>query len=217
MSTGPLTVGRPPSLAEEERKALILQAAERVFDALGYGDATMEEVARACGMAKKTLYKFFPDKAALFGALIDSHDILTVSEARPAGEVRGLSEGGDRASRLRRLLEELAAFILSPRQLTLTRLVIAEATKSPELAERFYRECVEKTQGYVVRELEADFPGFADNIDQARVIADVFVGSTLGTVHIRALMLNADHAALKKELSVRLDMATGMMERFLAG
>ncbi|MHA7968268.1 hypothetical protein [Rhizobium sp. CAU 1783] len=50
-----------------------------------------------------------------------------------------------------------------------------------------------------------------------RVIADVFVGSTLGTVHIRALMLNADHAALKAELSVRLDMATGMMERFLAG
>lgn len=50
-----------------------------------------------------------------------------------------------------------------------------------------------------------------------RVIADVFIGSTLGTVHIRALMVNAGHAALREELSVRLDMATGMMERFLAG
>lgn len=67
------------------------------------------------------------------------------------------------------------------------------------------------------RARHADFPGFAGTIDQARVIADVFVGSTLGTVHIRALMLNADHAALKEKLSARLDIATGMMERFLAG
>jgi AcrR family transcriptional regulator len=73
LATG--TVGRPPSLADEERKALILQAAETVFDSFGYGDATMEEVARSCGMAKKTVYKFFPDKASLFGALVESHDV----------------------------------------------------------------------------------------------------------------------------------------------
>jgi AcrR family transcriptional regulator len=198
-------VGRPPALPEEERKALILQAAEAVFARMGYGDATMEEVARVCGMAKKTVYKFFPDKLSLFGALVASHDILMVNEAAPTSEV------DDTVSRLHRLVGELARFILSPRQVTLTRLVIAEAGKSPELAERFYRECVEKTQSHVAQAMEQALPPSIRANVAPSLLAEMLIGAALGTLHFKALMLNLDLDDVSEELAARVALTTEIM------
>jgi len=208
MTTASATVGRPPSLADDDRKALILQAAETVFDSLGYGDATMEEVARACGMAKKTVYKFFPDKASLFGALVDSHDVAVIDSRATTGEEQP-------EARLVRLLEDVAAAILSPRQITLTRLVIAESIKYPELAQRFYRDCVEKTMSHVAQALASDpslrLPPGLDN----KTIADMLVSTLLGSIHLRALMLNLSREALEEELSGRVPLVMDLIVRSL--
>ncbi|MGQ2967816.1 MAG: TetR/AcrR family transcriptional regulator [Allorhizobium sp.] len=209
MTTASATVGRPPSLADDDRKALILQAAETVFDSLGYGDATMEEVARACGMAKKTVYKFFPDKASLFGALVDSHDVAVIdSRAATGGEEQS-------EARLIRLLEDVAAAILSPRQITLTRLVIAESIKYPELAQRFYRDCVEKTMSHVAQALASDpslrLPPGLDN----KTFADMLVSTLLGSIHLRALMLNLSREALEEELRGRVPLVMDLIVRSL--
>jgi len=205
MSTPATTVGRPPLLPEDERKALILQAAEQVFAATGYGDATMEEIARACGMAKKTVYKFFPDKAALFGALVDSHEVL-----RDSWTSRPRADASPR-DRLRQILLELSSFILSPRQIALTRLVIAEAHKSPELAERFYGECVEKTLSFLARELELESPDPQSDAPDIRLVADMFLGATLGALQLKVLMLNFDPETLARELKARVELASEMM------
>lgn len=210
MTTASATVGRPPSLADDDRKALILRAAETVFDSLGYGDATMEEVARACGMAKKTVYKFFPDKASLFGALVDSHDVAVIDSR--------VATGGEEQSeaRLIRLLEDVAAAILSPRQITLTRLVIAESIKYPELAQRFYRDCVEKTMSHVAQALASDpslrLPPGLDN----KTFADMLVSTLLGSIHLRALMLNLSREALEEELRGRVPLVMDLIVRNLA-
>lgn len=197
-------VGRPPSLTDDQRKALILHAAETVFEVSGYGDATMEEVARVCGMAKKTVYKIFPDKASLFGALVDSHDIPNLDGRQAINDDRP-------QSRLIRLLDEISSAILSPRQITLTRLVIAESVKYPELAERFYRDCVERTLEHVTQALRDD-PALRlpPEID-ARIIADMFVSTILGSVHLRALMLNLRREEFAEELSARISFATTMI------
>lgn len=201
--------GRPPVLIDAERRMLILQSSETVFHAVGYGDATMEEVARGCGMAKKTVYRFFPDKAALFAALVESHDIfLAGADARALGFP-------DVSERLRFLLGTVASFILSPRQLMLSRLVIGEARKSPELAERFYRGCVERIQDFFVRELQSLHPATARGEIDPRILADICIGATLGILQFRALMLNLDEAELKRELSDRIDDATATVVRLL--
>ena len=202
-----VTAGRPPSLSEEARKTAILNAAERVFDSMGYGDATMEEIARAAGMAKKSVYKHFPDKGALFGALVDSHDLLPIDEV-----VMSIGDATP-VQRLRRMLEELGAFILSPRQVALTRLVISEATKTPELSERFYSECVDKTQIYVATELQRGLLTGADHqpaIDPD-LLADMFLGLILGSLHLKALMLNQNIDTMRDELERRVEMASMVM------
>ena len=66
--------GRPPALSPEERKHRILEAAESVFTDIGYGAATMEEIARIAGMSKRTLYSLYPDKRSLFADLISDID-----------------------------------------------------------------------------------------------------------------------------------------------
>jgi AcrR family transcriptional regulator len=52
----------------------ILAAAEELFAARGTGLVTMEEIARAAGVGKATLYRRFPDPAAIAVALLDEHE-----------------------------------------------------------------------------------------------------------------------------------------------
>ncbi|MFT3987698.1 TetR/AcrR family transcriptional regulator [Aestuariivirga sp.] len=184
---------------------LILKAAENVFASMGYGDATMEEVARACGMAKKSVYRLFPDKSALFRALIQSYD-----------SVEGWLEHADNTAgsheKLRSLLFGLASFILSRRQVTLTRLVISEARKSPELADLFYRECIDRAQTLVAERLQSVdlFPLHAQE-DARKLIVDIFLGATLGQLHLQALILDTDPETLMQQLRIRADAALAVL------
>lgn len=196
MSNTLSTPGRPPVLEEGERRLRILKAAEEVFAEMGYGDATMEEVARACGMAKKTVYKHFADKPALFRALVQSHDVVE-TWTQPAERI-------DLRTDLRELLLGLASFILSPRQVTLTRLVISEARKSPDLAELFYRECIDKAQQMASERLRSIAPD-GTTAAHAGLMADMVLGATLGQLHLQTLILDADREMIRKQLEERVD------------
>src|SRR5437764_10050904 len=54
--------GRPRS--EEARRAILDGAVDLVED-LGYGQVTMEAIARRAGVSKQTVYRWWPTKAAL--------------------------------------------------------------------------------------------------------------------------------------------------------
>ncbi|MDR3372882.1 MAG: TetR/AcrR family transcriptional regulator [Ancalomicrobiaceae bacterium] len=210
------TGGRPPVWTESERKAIILKAAERIFDEKGYGDATMEEVARAAGMAKKSVYRHFPDKFALFSALVESHDDILAERLPPMEALILTSKPRDSREQIRQMLFDLAAFVLSPRQLTLMRLVISEARKSPELAERFHRECVDGMLAVFLNKLDSESAAVQLAGREARALADMFIGAAIGPLHFRALMLHLDHDTLMRELSERVDLVTDLLIRSLS-
>jgi AcrR family transcriptional regulator len=52
----------------------VLEAAERLFARHGADRVTMEEIARAAGVGKGTLYRRYPDRAAIAVALLDEHE-----------------------------------------------------------------------------------------------------------------------------------------------
>lgn len=68
----PRRVGRPrvEGLTERRREE-ILDAAARVFADSGYAGTDLDVVARAVGVAKGTIYRYFPSKEALFYAAVD--------------------------------------------------------------------------------------------------------------------------------------------------
>ncbi|MCM8768273.1 MAG: TetR/AcrR family transcriptional regulator, partial [Candidatus Omnitrophica bacterium] len=57
---------------KEKRQQQILQAASQIFSDKGYWKADMESISRRAGLAKGTIYLYFPGKEELFLSLFKS-------------------------------------------------------------------------------------------------------------------------------------------------
>jgi AcrR family transcriptional regulator len=69
-----------------ERRALIVEAAGRLFGARRYDGTRLEDVAAAAGVTKPVLYRHFDSKRALYLALLERHreDLGSFAAAIPA-------------------------------------------------------------------------------------------------------------------------------------
>jgi AcrR family transcriptional regulator len=114
--------GRPTAEERQAREAEILAAALGVFLRFGFGGTTVDRLAAAASVTKRTVYAYFGDKAGLFAAMIT--DL--------AADV-SLDAATDQST-----LQTLAARIVhrlhSDELVGLHRLVIAESGRFPELA-----------------------------------------------------------------------------------
>lgn len=130
---------RPPRWRRqpEARPRQILTAAFRVFGARGLHRATLDDVARAAGITKGTIYLYFPSKADLFTAMLKArvNDIMPAVE--PAEDSRSAPSTRERLSTLGR---ELYRFFRSRAWLAMYRTVVSEAAQFPEAAALLYRE-----------------------------------------------------------------------------
>jgi AcrR family transcriptional regulator len=54
-----------------DASGLVLDAADRLFFALGFSGTSMDDLARDLGMSKKTIYRYYPGKRALLAAVLD--------------------------------------------------------------------------------------------------------------------------------------------------
>jgi AcrR family transcriptional regulator len=73
----------------ERNRALVLDAARRVFLARGYHGATLEHIAEEAGFSKGVVYSQFESKADLFLALLEARISERAAEnARVAGSLR---------------------------------------------------------------------------------------------------------------------------------
>jgi len=118
--------GRPTADERRRRETEILTAALGVFLSCGYGASTLDELAAAAQVTKRTLYAYYGDKAGLFAAMV-----------RDLAAAVSLDAASDRDT-----LETLAARIVSrlhsDELVGLHRLVIAESTRFPELAQTLH-------------------------------------------------------------------------------
>lgn len=90
-------------------RARVLDAAARLFAAEGVDAVSMEEVARAAGVGKGTLYRRYADKGELSAALIDAD-----ARSLQAEVLAGLPSAGPGATtrdRLEQLLLLLCGFV----------------------------------------------------------------------------------------------------------
>jgi len=124
--------GRPTREDAERRHRDLITTATRLFLEKGWDGASIDEIARESGVAKRFIYARYPDKAALFaGALerfiVEKIVVLQRSENLPDDVGEGLYAFG------RKLLE----IALSPEALAFHRLFVAEARVFPSLAKLF--------------------------------------------------------------------------------
>ncbi|HEX6352481.1 helix-turn-helix domain-containing protein [Actinophytocola sp.] len=76
----------------------VLAAAEQLFATRGANDVTMDDIAKAAGVGRGTLYRRFPDRASIAVALLDSHE--QELQARLLGGPPPLGPGAPPAERL---------------------------------------------------------------------------------------------------------------------
>jgi len=55
-------------------RARILAAAQRLFADTGAANVTMDDIAKAAGVGRATLYRRYPDRASIAVALLDEHE-----------------------------------------------------------------------------------------------------------------------------------------------
>ncbi|HEY1818755.1 MAG TPA: TetR/AcrR family transcriptional regulator [Trebonia sp.] len=114
--------GRPTANERRRRETEILTAALGVFLRSGYGASTIDELAAAAQVTKRTLYSYYGDKAGVFAAMV----------RELAAEV-SLDAASDRDT-LESLATRIISRVHSDELVGLHQLVIAESTRFPELA-----------------------------------------------------------------------------------
>lgn len=77
---------------KQANRAAILESAREVFADLGYGAASVRDIVRGTDLATGTFYNYFPDKEAVFRALLEESVSEARALARAARQAAGSSE-----------------------------------------------------------------------------------------------------------------------------
>jgi AcrR family transcriptional regulator len=121
--------GRPSLEAAGQLLERILDDATELLLTQGYGATSIEAIARRSRVSKRTFYHRFADKPALMSAVVTR----LIDSLRPPPYVP-LIEGRNLEEILVHLAELILHAALTPRVLQLHRLIVAESTRFPELA-----------------------------------------------------------------------------------
>ncbi|MCO6000217.1 TetR/AcrR family transcriptional regulator [Actinoallomurus rhizosphaericola] len=92
----------------EERRATVMRTAIAAFAARGFYGTTTTEVAKHAGISQAYLYRLFPDKEALFVAVVD-YCALRIRECLAEGAAR--TESGDPRAVLAAMADSYAQLI----------------------------------------------------------------------------------------------------------
>jgi AcrR family transcriptional regulator len=111
----------------------VLEGARSVFLRDGFEGASVDEIARAAGVSKATLYSYFPDKRLLFSEVAR---IECNRQAQEALEVIDVTAPVEVV--LRQAADRFVRFFLSDFGQQVFRICVSESYRFPELGRRFY-------------------------------------------------------------------------------
>ena len=127
-----ITIAQNDNL-EGVKRQQILDGAKRCFLAQGFDGASMNDIVKAAGVSKGTVYAYFPSKEKLFEALIfrdrrnQAEQIVVIDDDSLPIEVV-----------LRQLARRLGNLNNNSETIAYLRLVIAAADKFPDIGRAFY-------------------------------------------------------------------------------
>ena len=111
----------------------VLEGARQVFLSDGFEGASVDDIARAAGVSKATLYSYFPDKRFLF---------MKVAKTECACQADQAIETIDMEAPVRQVLQciavEMVDFITSEFGKRIFRICVGESDRFPELGREFY-------------------------------------------------------------------------------
>ena len=126
--------GRPKS---EEKSRQILIAASQLFLEEGFAKTSMDNVAKASGVSKQTVYSHFENKDVLFQAAISSKCRSYQLDTDELCELPLTSASFEEC--LIKIGVQFVRLIQDPQTIGIFRVIIAEAVNNPHVASLFYQ------------------------------------------------------------------------------
>src|SRR5258708_31240597 len=122
-----------PMGEDSAKRRQIVQGARSIFLAQGFDAASMNDIAKAAGVSKGTLYVYFDNKEQLFEAIVHEECLVHAEGAFSLD-----ASDRDVEKILRRLGAAYIEFLCSPEKASALRTVIAIADRMPEIGKVFY-------------------------------------------------------------------------------
>ncbi|MDR3323495.1 MAG: TetR/AcrR family transcriptional regulator [Zoogloeaceae bacterium] len=189
-----------------DKELTILKAATLVFLAHGFSAATTDMIQREAGVSKATMYACFPNKEAMFAAVIERQcatmrATIQAIETSPGNIARTLTDIG----------MSYLELVLSPEGLALYRVAVAEAPRFPDLGRRFYLAGPRAVTALVATRLSAAAQAGEINVQTFGVeaAAGLFISMVRGEGQVESLTHpGAQPSTAQKDHWVRLAVTT---------
>lgn len=168
----------PAPVAEDNAKRRqIVEGARAIFLQHGFDAASMNDIARAAGVSKGTLYVYFANKEELFEAIVHQ-------ECQAHAESAFNLEPGDHdvAAVLMRLGSAYIRFLCQPEKASALRIVVAIADRMPEIGKSFYETGPAVGIARLADYLKAQTAAGVLEIDDCHLAAAQFLDSCQSTL-----------------------------------
>jgi TetR/AcrR family transcriptional regulator of autoinduction and epiphytic fitness len=136
--------GRPAAGTDPVKRRQILEGAQRVFNQMGFDAASMNDITRAAGVSKGTLYVYFTDKVQLFIALIEQEREKHARELYVT-----IDDQGDIEDVLILFGIRLAGVVCQEWVLRAQRIVLGVTERMPELGREFFERGARRAALYI--------------------------------------------------------------------
>ncbi len=176
---------RDPETGEElpQKAAQVMEAGSKLFTEHGFAAVSMDQVAKAAGVSKATVYAHFQSKEQLFIAIVRSACLSYAENVMP--EVR---DAPDMRTALTRIGFSVAGFLTAPRTLAVYRVIVAEGPRFPELARRYY-EIGPKTFKRLLASYLTDMTAKSQlKVDNPRLAAEQFCAMVRMPLYMQSLL-----------------------------
>jgi TetR/AcrR family transcriptional regulator, mexJK operon transcriptional repressor len=168
--------GRPSRAQAEARQAALLDHALDMFLDRGFEQTTVESVAAAVGMTKRTIYARYPDKAALFKATVQRAIARSIV---PRARYDALDQGNLSAT-LMAFARMRVADVQSPQGLKLQRIVNTESFRFPEIFGWYFEQAAESAISFLTDLLRRYESAGAICVGDPAMAANMFMSMAVG-------------------------------------
>jgi AcrR family transcriptional regulator len=162
---------------DSAKRQQIIEGAHAVFLAQGFDAASMNDIARAAGVSKGTLYVYFQNKEQLFQAICGQE-----CGAHAEGMFKFHPEDRDVEATLTRVGVDFVNFLCRPEKASTARTVIAIAERMPEIGKSFYETGPAYGIARLASYLESQVKAGVLAIDDCEIAAAQFIDSCQSTL-----------------------------------
>ena len=199
--------GRPPLRSRDEQMTQLLDAAAVELGSGNFANVTMDAIARAAGISKKTLYQLVASKEELMSQLV-ARDLSTLELLLESG----IDCAEDLLSELRMYLYLWARLTLSPLALGIYLMAAQGRENAPGIARIWYQEgaerCLNLLRGWLGKAAGKGLLAPAD-VELAVELIDALLISQ----PLKLFTLGVQQSWSDEQIGERVEVALGMFGR----